>query len=175
MPQVLATGTAPALEAECGACVSLCCVALAFDAGEDFARDKAAGQPCPNLTGHGCRIHATLTSEGYQGCVRYDCTGAGQRVSQELFPGQSWQDDPTLLAPMMEAFRGMRAIQDRVVQLSAALALPLDDTDRATAQGFLARLAIGEVDEAMARDFPGSPFEQEIDSYVRSLARYVTR
>ena len=37
------------LRADCERCVGLCCVAPAFSASADFAIDKAAGRPCPNL------------------------------------------------------------------------------------------------------------------------------
>ncbi|MDR3081083.1 MAG: pentapeptide repeat-containing protein, partial [Streptomyces sp.] len=37
------------LRADCSSCFALCCVALPFAASADFAIDKAAGTPCPNL------------------------------------------------------------------------------------------------------------------------------
>lgn len=57
--------------------------------------------------------------------MAYDCTGAGQRVTQELFAGASWRDDPSLIAPMMEGFRLMRRLQEALQMLALAAELPL--------------------------------------------------
>src|SRR3954467_12901649 len=71
------------LRADCGSCVGLCCVVLTFAKSADFAIDKPAGEPCPNLSDdHRCTIHSQLRAEGFQGCTVYDCFGAGQEVSK---------------------------------------------------------------------------------------------
>lgn len=72
----------PDLVPDCGNCAALCCVATAFDASEDFAIDKPAGEACPHL-GDDCRctIHDELVARGFAGCAIYDCYGAGQRAS----------------------------------------------------------------------------------------------
>eukprot|EP00903_Cladosiphon_okamuranus_P018540 g17063.t1 len=133
---------------------------LAFErryTGEHFAIDKPAGVPCPNLDGHHCKIHRWLRVEGFSGCTVYSCGGAGQRVTQELFAGQSWRDDPALTVPMMEAFRGMRAIQDRLAILMAAQQnLPLDAQDQATVSEMIGWLLPDAVDFDVVRFFPGS-------------------
>ena len=101
-------------------------MALPFDRGDDFARDKPALHPCPHLHGgFGCGIHAGLTDAGYGGCARYDCKGAGQRVMRELFPDADWWRDPGLRAPLADAFATMRRIHEALVLLNAARALPL--------------------------------------------------
>ncbi|GAB1818436.1 pentapeptide repeat-containing protein [Herbidospora sp. RD11066] len=80
------------LHADCGSCAGLCCVELPFTKSADFAVDKPAGKPCAHLAGDfRCRIHDRLRESGYQGCVTFDCFGAGQRVTQArldvaLFP-----------------------------------------------------------------------------------------
>ena len=80
------------LAADCSRCVGLCCVAPAFAASVDFAVDKPAGDPCPNLEADNrCGIHARLRESGFPGCVVFDCFGAGQRVTQELLPGTDWR------------------------------------------------------------------------------------
>ncbi|EAQ03596.1 hypothetical protein OB2597_03212 [Pseudooceanicola batsensis HTCC2597] len=165
----------PSLEEDCSRCAALCCLSLAFDRGEDFAFDKPAGTPCPNLRGHACGIHDRLRPEGFAGCVRYSCGGAGQRVVQEIFAGQSWRDDPALVAPMMEAFRGMRAVQDCLALLSAAAGLPLEHRDRETLDQLTATLMPEALDFDAVRFFPGSDREAEIGSFVKSLRRYVRR
>ncbi|WP_061292786.1 pentapeptide repeat-containing protein [Herbidospora cretacea] len=80
------------LHSDCASCAGLCCVELPFTRSADFAVDKPAGKPCANLTGDfRCRIHDRLRESGYQGCVTFDCFGAGQRVTRArldvaLFP-----------------------------------------------------------------------------------------
>lgn len=101
-------------------------MALAFDEGDDFAIDKPAGLPCPNLDAEmGCSLYGRLEYEGYRGCARYECQGAGQRVTQELFAGASWRDDPALARPMIAAFAAMRKVHEGLELLVAAGRLDL--------------------------------------------------
>lgn len=109
------------LRADCARCAALCCVGLAFDRSEWFAFDKAAGEVCRHLDGgHRCGIHGELAEQGFGGCVSYECWGAGQRVTQEVFGGRSWRDDPSLLRPMTEAFGLMRQVQELALVLTEA-------------------------------------------------------
>jgi hypothetical protein len=81
------------LKADCANCFGLCCVALQFTASSDFAFDKAAAEPCRNLLADfGCSIHPQLRQRGMKGCTVYECFGAGQRVAQQTYAGQSWRD-----------------------------------------------------------------------------------
>ena len=78
------------LLADCGSCVGLCCVALGLTRSADFAIDKAPDQPCPNLQAdHLCAVHPVLAETGFGGCVAYDCLGAGQKVVQVVFAGDT--------------------------------------------------------------------------------------
>lgn len=89
------------LHADCSRCAALCCVVLPFTRSADFPVDKAAGVPCGHLQAdHRCGIHDRLPAAGYRGCVAYDCLGAGQRTTQQVFGGADWRDDPALLGPM---------------------------------------------------------------------------
>jgi hypothetical protein len=131
----------PSLEAECSQCAALCCVALAFDNSDQFAIDKPAGEPCRNLLPEGrCSIHASLESDGFRGCAAYTCLGAGQRVTQDLFGGLSWQQDRRLLAPMMDAFRTMRKVHELLLLLREAARLPLSAADRSALRRLQLRL-----------------------------------
>lgn len=113
------------LHADCERCVGLCCVALAFQASADFAFDKAAGEPCRNLQADfRCGIHAGLRDAGLPGCVAYDCFGAGQRVSQELFPGADWRTDPEIATAVFTTFAAVRQLHELLWYLSEALGLP---------------------------------------------------
>ncbi|WP_030438651.1 pentapeptide repeat-containing protein [Actinoplanes subtropicus] len=113
------------LEADCASCVGLCCVAPAFAKSSDFAITKAAGQACPNLGGDfRCGIHERLEDKGFHGCVVFDCFGAGQRISQETFPGQDWKSAPEML--------GLLAVVRQLHELMWLLteALKLDAAER---------------------------------------------
>lgn len=129
------------LRPDCPRCAALCCMALAFDRSDSFAIDKPAGESCPHLgaAGH-CRIHAGRVERGFSGCVAYDCHGAGQRVTQELFAGRSWQDDPALVVPMVRAFGVMQRIHLQLALLREAGKLPLSPADRAKLAGLEAAL-----------------------------------
>ena len=107
------------LRADCTRCFALCCVAPAFTASADFAIDKPAGHPCPNLrSDFRCGIHDRLRPRGFPGCAVYDCFGAGQRVSQVTFGGR-----PELGPRMFAAFGVMRQLHELLWYLAEALSL----------------------------------------------------
>ncbi|WLW50049.1 pentapeptide repeat-containing protein [Streptomyces sp. YU58] len=114
------------LRGDCGQCFGLCCVALPFAASTDFAIDKEAGRPCPNLRGdHRCGIHAELRDKGFSGCTVYDCFGAGQKVSQITFGGRDWRTGGREHARrMMDVFPVVRQLHELLRYLTEALTLP---------------------------------------------------
>ncbi|OIK29503.1 pentapeptide repeat-containing protein [Streptomyces malaysiense] len=120
------TAGLPELRGDCGSCFGLCCVALPFAASADFALDKPAGRPCPNLaTDHRCGIHARLRDSGFTGCTVYDCFGAGQKVSRHTFDGQDWRTAPKDRARrMFEVFPVVRQLHELLWYLTEALSLP---------------------------------------------------
>ncbi|PBC59833.1 oxetanocin A resistance protein [Streptomyces sp. Tue6028] len=134
------------LKADCGECFGLCCVALPFSRSADFALDKDAGRPCPNLkTDFRCGIHTRLREEGFTGCTVYDCFGAGQKVSQVTFGGQDWRSGSAADArQMFDVFPVVRQLHELLWYLSESLTLPaarpvhtdarraLDETERLT-------------------------------------------
>ncbi|TMR07210.1 pentapeptide repeat-containing protein [Nonomuraea turkmeniaca] len=112
------------LLADCANCFGLCCVALPFSASADFAADKAAGEPCPNLReDFRCGIHAQLRQRGYPGCTVYDCFGAGQKVSQVTFAGTSWRQAPETAREMYAVFPVVRQLHELLWYLAEALTL----------------------------------------------------
>ena len=144
-PPVPAAGRRLDLRADCANCAGLCCVAPAFAASADFAINKPAGTPCPNLrTDFRCGIHTTLRQKGFPGCTVFDCFGAGQQVTQVTFAGRTWRDDPGSAGPMFAVFAVMRHLHELLWYLTEALALPparalhgdlrrvLDETERLT-------------------------------------------
>lgn len=112
------------LRADCGACVGLCCVALPFQASTDFAIDKPAGRPCPNLqTDTRCGIHLHLRERGFPGCTVYDCFGAGQQVSKVTYAGRHWRDSPDVASGMFRVFPVMRQLHELLFYLTEAATL----------------------------------------------------
>jgi uncharacterized protein YjbI with pentapeptide repeats len=112
------------LRADCSRCFALCCVAPAFSRSAEFAIDKAAGRPCPNLRADfRCAIHTGLRREGFAGCATYDCFGAGQKVSQQTFAGRDWRSAPTDAPAMFAAFAVMRHLHELLWYVTSALDL----------------------------------------------------
>ncbi|MQY34092.1 hypothetical protein SRB17_20580 [Streptomyces sp. RB17] len=161
----------PELRGDCARCFGLCCVALHFAASADFALNKPAGKPCPNLRGdHRCGIHADLRKKGFTGCTVYDCFGAGQKVSQVTFGGQDWRTASKEHARrMFDVFPVVRQLHELLWYLTEALGLPaarpvhpelrraLEETERLTRQtaGELAALDVAahrqQVNELLLR------------------------
>ncbi|GIQ69460.1 pentapeptide repeat-containing protein [Xylanibacillus composti] len=111
-----------ALKADCEQCFGLCCVALPFAASADFAMDKEAGRPCPNLQhDFRCGIHSQLRQQGFRGCTVYDCFGAGQKVSLLTFGGRDWRMEPASASLMYEVFPIMRQLHELLWYLDEAL------------------------------------------------------
>jgi len=131
------------LRADCTMCFGLCCVAPAFARSSDFALDKPAGRPCPNLlTDFRCGIHETLRPQGFPGCTVFDCHGAGQQVAQVTYGGRSWRDEPDTAAEMFGVFAVMRQLHEILWYLTEAaeksaaadLTAAVDEVETLTAQ-----------------------------------------
>jgi uncharacterized protein YjbI with pentapeptide repeats len=128
------------LRADCGRCAGLCCVAPGFAASADFAIDKPAGRPCPNLgADFSCSIHGGLRERGFPGCAVFDCFGAGQRVVQVTFGGADWRQAPEVATSMFGVFTVMRQLHQLLWYLAEATVLmPAgvlhDDVERAQAR-----------------------------------------
>ncbi len=155
------------LHADCEHCAALCCVAFPFEASPEFAVEKPAGAPCPNLEGCGrCAIHAEREEQGFGGCIPYDCLGAGQRVVQQTFAGRTWMEDPTLLEPMLRAFEVMCPVHELIALLATAGRADLSPGDRQTLQRLVAEL--DAVADAPLR--PDALFRlHEIDGQARTF------
>lgn len=179
---VSSPATAPGndLRADCANCFGLCCVVPAFSVSADFAIDKPAEHPCPNLrTDFRCGIHTELRQRGFPGCTVYDCFGAGQKVSQVTFGGTDWRAAPKTATQMFDVFRTMRPLQELLYYLTEALTLdatrPIhreletarDAIDRLTRSGpdVLRRVDVG----AERQDV--NPLLRQASELVRSAAR----
>ena len=131
------SGTTPgpgrdSLRPDCSNCFALCCTAFGFARSADFAIDKPAATPCPNLDqDSSCTIHDRLRPRGFRGCTVFDCFGAGQAVSQQLFAGISWRDAPDSRQEMFAAFKVMRQLHEMLWHLAEAQEKTFDaDTAR---------------------------------------------
>ena len=164
-----------ALRADCARCAALCCVAFAFDRRSGaFPIDKPNGIPCPNLArDNSCRIYEEREDEGFLGCGSYECYGAGQRVTQEVFGGRSWRDESAILPDMIRAFVVMVRVQELLVLLNEAETMPLDAGERAMLQELQDALspADGWSTETLA-GFERSGLENRTRSFLTSLRRH---
>jgi hypothetical protein len=164
----------PALEPDCAACAAYCCVSLAIDEGPRFALSKPAGTPCRHLERHSCTIHENLAERGFSGCVAYQCLGAGQRTLA-LYGGQSWRDDPSLLAAQSDTFRDLRALHDAISNLVTAAALPLPAQAETNRTALLARLCPDRLTPALAARLASGPLLGEVKSFLKSLPAQLPR
>ncbi|TCS66981.1 hypothetical protein EDD52_10170 [Primorskyibacter sedentarius] len=163
--------------ADCTRCAGLCCVAFPFDKSEDFALDKPVDVPCPNLRqDYKCRIHDSLAEKGFSGCVRYDCLGAGQIVTQELYRGIGWRENPAQFAPMMDAFRKAREVQSLRAMLTAAARFPLSEAENAARLELLTACTPSEEwSISWIEGILSGPLPTDVRSFVASLKHHIER
>ncbi|MGY2067007.1 pentapeptide repeat-containing protein [Blastococcus sp. SYSU DS0619] len=144
------------LRADCSRCAGLCCVAPAFAASADFAIDKPAGTPCPNLRDDfRCGIHERLRDDGFPGCTVFDCFGAGQRITQGTFGGRAWRETPELARAQFAVLPVVRQLHEMLWYLAEAGTLPVaaglrSDVERLRAE--VERCAGGTAEELSGLD-----------------------
>ncbi|MEY2373749.1 pentapeptide repeat-containing protein [Lysinibacillus capsici] len=116
------------LQADCQSCFGLCCTALNILASSDFAINKPAGTPCPNLQdNYSCHIHSQLRETGFKGCTVFDCLGAGQQVSQVTFHGQDWRQSREHADKMFHVFPIMEQLYEMIAYVAEALSYQVDN------------------------------------------------
>jgi hypothetical protein len=158
------------LRADCTRCFGLCCVVPAFAASADFAIDKPAGEPCPQLrTDFRCGIHAELRDRGFPGCTVYDCFGAGQHVAQETFGGRDWRTHPELAESMFAVFGVVRELHELLWYLTDAL-------DRPAARPLRAELSRARAQTERHTELgPDALAALDIDAHRAAIDRVLTR
>lgn len=174
------------LRSDCARCTGLCCVGLHLVRSADFAIDKPAGTPCPNLReSFGCGIHSRLRESGFPGCVAYDCLGAGQRVTaavRSAHGGATWRDDPAAARDAFAALPVVTQLHELLWYLAEVLSLPAaapvhDDARRALARtaplADLAPAALLALDVGAVRRDVG-PLVDRASALVRDAARATT-
>jgi hypothetical protein len=133
-----------AFRADCSRCCGLCCVVPDQLAVQGFRVDKAAETPCEHLNGlHRCSIHATRRLLGYAACEGFDCYGAGQWITQQLFHGAAWSDSADLAQQMFAAYRYWVPRFEAAALLETALSFVRDDA-RCTIAAMIRDLTSGE-------------------------------
>lgn len=114
-----------ALRADCTRCHALCCVVPGFSRSSDFAIDKPAGRPCPNLQGDfRCGVHTELRVLGFSGCTVYDCLGAGQHVTQVVLGGHDWRTSADTADAIAEVFPVVRDLFELLRYVAEAASFP---------------------------------------------------
>ena len=168
--------TLPNLTPDCQNCDALCCVLLAFDRSRAFAFTKPACTPCGHLADDNlCRIHPDLESKGFKGCIRFDCHGAGQMITQTVFKDRSWRDDPTLMPTMTDAFRTLRRLHETAVLLDQAADLPLTPAQHSTRQTLRAALDLHrDWTETSLHALAEGPLFKSVTGFFTSLRGAVT-
>jgi len=103
------------LQSDCANCLGLCCVAPPFAKSVEFAYAKAEGEPCRHL-GKDCRctIHDDLAERGFTGCIKFECFGAGQKVTNHQFKGLSWRDDHLTAKRLFHVFFIVKALHQKI-------------------------------------------------------------
>lgn len=166
------------LQADCSRCVGLCCVALSFDRSDHFGHDKVAGEACYHLgADFGCKIHARREELGYEGCVAFDCLGAGQRATA-LFAKRDWRGDRAVALELYAKFSQLTKLQEMRQALLTARDLKLTPTLEAERRALLARVAeLADDDRAEADGIDASAQAgavlAEARHYLRRLADVV--
>jgi len=164
----------PDLSPNCESCAALCCVVFAFDKSDSFGIDKAACEVCPNLdeSDH-CRIFATRREMGFGGCIAYDCHGAGQRVTCEVFDGRHWRDDPALKERMGAALSVMRRIHELMLLLASARLFSLS-AEESRELGDLEAILNPDIawTEKTLAMFPIAEVTVQVNTFLRSLKHH---
>ena len=119
------------LKIDCEKCFGFCCSALYFAKAEGFPEDKVAGKPCMNLKeDFKCKIHESLSKKGVKGCTTFECFGAGQKIAQDTYKGESWLDNKEKASEMFDAFVKMMQLHEMLWYLAEAYRIERKDKER---------------------------------------------
>ena len=134
------------LQPDCENCLDLCCVAPPFAKSAEFAYAKAEGEPCRHLDeDYRCAIHDDLASQGFGGCIKFDCLGAGQKVTHHQFKGLGWRNDHLTAKRLFHAFFIVKALHQKISEL-------LDDERRQSQIDELERMSFLSEDDLVSID-----------------------
>lgn len=157
------------LRADCSRCAGLCCVVHAFYSVQGFAFDKPAHAACGHLTiENRCGIHTERSSQGFPGCIAFDCYGAGQRVTQELFAGVNWRSSRAVAAEIFSAYEACLALHRLMAMLALAQSMvsPLHRAQMRVKQSQLDALCSSQ--EAKSGRLDIARLQSEVLSLIRN-------
>jgi hypothetical protein len=114
--------------ADCSRCCGLCCIVPDQLTVQGFPSDKPANTACRYMDAYSrCSIHEKRREHGYQACEEFDCFGAGQWITQELFANARWTDSSGVAHLMFSAYRHWQPRFESAALLEAALPHVRDD------------------------------------------------
>ena len=107
---------------------------------------------------------------GFPGCIGFDCHGAGQRVTRDLFAGRSWKEDARLLRPMVDTFFAVLRAHEGLHSLHRVLEFDLPPQKRQRAIELVEAL---ETKAETEQDF--FRLARAAGDLLRSLATHIDR
>jgi len=159
------------LEPDCDKCSALCCIAPSFAKSESFAFDKTAGVRCKHMTDdYRCEIHNVLPDKGHQGCVDYQCYGAGQKVTQDIYQGRTWMTHPDEAEEIFSVYFAVKAVHELLGYLAGGLALcedPQISDEIEKMQDELEEMTL--VDPQALKDIQLPPLEKRVSSLLQAV------
>jgi hypothetical protein len=106
---------------------------------------------------------------GFGACGHFDCHGAGQWITQQLFGGARWSDSPALAREMAEAYRRWLPRFQAAALLDAALPLVRTEARALLAARMVALLDIEAAGNEASTDPVALP--RETINWIRGLLR----
>lgn len=158
------------LRIKCEDCCALCCTALFCMKSDGFPQDKQSGVPCIHLKqNHQCNIHENLCERRLMGCMRYDCCGAGQMVTQNIYKGRSWHNDDVDNNQMFMVFNKIHQIHQIVWYLLEAYDITKSDIVRTEVENLICKY------ERMQSYTPEEILNENIDQFQKKANMYLKK
>jgi hypothetical protein len=159
------------LRADCAQCCGLCCVGPAFLRIQGFAYDKPPHTSCINLRPDDrCAVHPARQQLGFPACQEFDCLGAGQWVTQQLYGGRSWRDSTQEVASeMFEAYARFRVLHELLAMIDlVGKRSPLATDPVCRLQTLLLQACAREQEEPGTQDL--SSLRRRVHAELRQIA-----
>lgn len=148
------------LKIDCEKCSGLCCVALYCMKTDGFPANKEAGIPCKYLNSDfRCDIHSKLVSKNMRGCLAYDCFGAGQKVTQNIYPDIDWKSAPDKAKEIFHVFHTIFQLHQIEWYLLESLTLISDEHLKSEIKAFISE------NEQMTTQLPHDILNVDVEKY----------
>ncbi len=136
-----------------------------------FAIDKKTGLPCPNLLPSGkCAIYNERHSLGFNGCIHYDCLGAGQRLTNyHREVGSSFLTTDALLSLFFKIYQ----THELLLVLLQAFKLPIKAEDRIALKYFVAQMNKSHESLDWLKTLSDDCLQEKIRAFLRTLSKYL--